>query len=70
MATDPVCKKEIDEKTSPGGKVNFWGNVFYFCTEECRRTFRLDPRKFAPETADGHGPDYDEHSFTWPARSK
>jgi YHS domain-containing protein len=60
MATDPVCNKEIDEKAAPGGKVNYWGKVFYFCTEECRKTFRRDPIKFAPETAEGKGPGYDK----------
>jgi len=51
MAIDPVCKKEIDEKAPPGGKVHYWDKVFYFCTEDCRKAFRRAPQKYAPETA-------------------
>ena len=70
MATDPVCKKDIDEKASPGGKVNYWGKIFYFCTADCKKAFRRDPQKFAPETAEGQGPGYDAYSFSWPSGSK
>ncbi len=67
MATDPVCKKEVDEKAPPGGKVNFWGKLFYFCAADCRTAFRRDPQKYAPETAEGKGPGYDKArvSETW-----
>ena len=69
MATDPVCTKEVDEKNPTGGKVNFWGKVFYFCSKDCRTAFRRDPQKYAPETAEGRGPDYDnaKASETWRA---
>ena len=67
MAVDPVCKKEVDEKAAPGGKVRYWDNVFYFCGAECRKAFRRDPPKYAPETAEGRGPVYDKAkaSETW-----
>lgn len=52
MATDPVCKKEIDEKAPPGGKVHYWDKVFYFCTDDCRKAFRREPHKYAPETTE------------------
>ena len=64
MATDPVCKKQVDEKAPAGGKVNYWGKVFYFCAVECRKAFRGDPQKFAPETAEGMGPEYDKVTVT------
>ncbi|HXG52757.1 MAG TPA: YHS domain-containing protein [candidate division Zixibacteria bacterium] len=67
MATDPVCKMEVDEKAPPGGKVNYWGKIFYFCTAQCRTAFRRDPDKYAPEVAEGRGPGYDKAraSETW-----
>ncbi len=60
MATDPVCNKEVDENTPPGGKVNYWGQLFYFCSEECRKAFRRRPQDYAPETATGRGPEYNK----------
>ncbi len=62
MAIDPVCNKEVDEKTPPGGKAQFWGKYFYFCSKECRINCRRDPQKYAPETAEGRGPLYDKLS--------
>lgn len=60
MVVDPVCRKEVDEKAPPGGKAHYWGKVFYFCGEDCRRAFRREPRKFAPEAVEGSGPEYDD----------
>jgi YHS domain-containing protein len=67
MATDLVCRKEVDEKNPSGGKVNFWGKVFYFCSKDCRVAVRRDPQKYSPETAEGRGPGYDKAkaSETW-----
>ncbi len=62
MAIDPVCNKQVDEKTPPGGKAQFWGKYFYFCSKDCRINFRRDPQKYAPETAEGRGPLYDKLS--------
>ena len=61
MAADPVCKKEVDEKAAPGGKVRYWDNVFYFCGAECRKAFRRDPPKYAPEITEGKSPG---HTYT------
>lgn len=63
MATDPVCKKEVDEKNPPGGKVQFWGQRFYFCSVDCRNTFRHEPQKYAP----GKGPHYAKLPDDWRA---
>ena len=60
MVVDPVCNKEVDENAPLGGKVNFWGKVFYFCSEECRKAFRRRPQDYAPETEAGRGPGYDK----------
>ncbi len=62
MAIDPVCNKEVNEKAPPGGKAQFWGKYFYFCSKECRINFRRDPQKYSPESAEGRGPLYDKLS--------
>ncbi len=65
MAIDPVCKKDVDEKAAPGGKANFWGKLFYFCSASCRIAFRREPQKYAPETAEGRGPNYGNRPDDW-----
>ncbi len=58
MIVDPVCKKEVDEKTASGGKARFWKGVFYFCSKSCRAAFQREPQKFLPEeTVGDKGPD-------------
>ena len=42
MATDPVCKMTVDEQAPAGGKAQFWGKYFYFCSKNCRIEFRRD----------------------------
>ncbi len=66
MVADPVCKKEVDEKDAPGGKARFWGQVFYFCSKDCRGTFQRDPQKYLPEKKDEEKdkePGYDPRMF-------
>jgi YHS domain-containing protein len=58
MVVDPVCRKEVDEKSATGGKARIWDKVFYFCSADCRTAFRRDPQKYAPETKEGRGPEY------------
>lgn len=60
MATDPVCKKEVDENAPNALKAQFWGTRVYFCSDECRINFRRDPQKYAPDSAEGKGPEYDK----------
>ncbi|MFQ6135961.1 MAG: Coenzyme F420 hydrogenase/dehydrogenase, beta subunit C-terminal domain [Candidatus Hydrothermarchaeales archaeon] len=38
MATDPICKKSINEKTAKF-KSQLEGEVYYFCGAECKRRF-------------------------------
>ena len=61
MAIDPVCKMAVDEK-APGGKAQYWGKHFYYCSKNCRVSFRRDPQKYVPESAEGRGPLYDKLS--------
>ena len=63
MATDPVCKMEVDEKAAPGGKARFWGKVLYFCDKKCRATFQRDPQKYVPDKGEEKEPGYDPRMF-------
>ena len=38
MATDPVCKMEVDESTAISVQRN--GQAYYFCSEHCRQKFQ------------------------------
>lgn len=60
MATDPVCKKEVDQKAPPGQKMRYLGEVFHFASEKCRKLFSRQPHDYAPETAEGAGPGHDK----------
>jgi Cu+-exporting ATPase len=39
---DPVCGMEIDP-ASAAGKSEYKGNTYYFCNEQCKKTFDADP---------------------------
>lgn len=45
MATDPVCKMEVDERrakfTSKHGD-----KTFFFCSAGCKATFDKDPHRY------------------------
>ena len=53
MAKDPVCGMEIDEKTA-AGKSEYKGQMYYFCSTGCKKSFDKDPEKYVGKT--------DEHS--------
>lgn len=42
---DPVCGMEVNE-ASAAGKVGFWGQTYYFCSENCLKTFEENPTQF------------------------
>jgi len=45
MAKDPVCKMEVDEKTSKFmSKYN--GKTYYFCAPGCKAAFDKNPRRY------------------------
>jgi Cu+-exporting ATPase len=41
---DPVCGMEID-KASAGPRITYLGQTYYFCSEECRKTFKATPQE-------------------------
>ncbi len=46
MATDPVCGMEVREGDAPA-KSEWQGKTWYFCSDECKRRFEADPKKYA-----------------------
>jgi Cu+-exporting ATPase len=49
---DPVCGMTIDPQNAKGGKSNYKGATFYFCSPKCKVKFDEDPLKFlAPPPA-------------------
>jgi YHS domain-containing protein len=46
MATDPVCKMKVDERSAKF-KANHQGTVYYFCSEGCMKSFNANPSKYA-----------------------
>ena len=45
MATDPVCKMQVDEKSSP--QSSYEGREYYFCGSSCKTVFDKNPAKYA-----------------------
>jgi YHS domain-containing protein len=50
MATDPVCKMEVDEQ-SAAGQTNYDGKDYYFCSKDCEQKFEHDPQQFLEAAA-------------------
>jgi len=46
MAKDLVCGMEVDEKAA-AAKLSFNGKTFYFCSENCKKEFERNSKKFA-----------------------
>jgi Cu+-exporting ATPase len=48
MATDPVCKMEVDEKEA-AATYEYKGKTYYFCAVGCKNRFAENPEKFVGE---------------------
>ncbi len=48
-AIDPVCGMEVEVQaaTSAGLKSDYRGTTYYFCSDECKKTFDAEPAKYA-----------------------
>jgi Cu+-exporting ATPase len=44
MPVDPVCGMTVTEDTAMA-KSEYQGQTYYFCSQECKRTFVQDPEK-------------------------
>ncbi|HEX9626329.1 MAG TPA: YHS domain-containing protein [Acidiferrobacterales bacterium] len=42
---DPVCKMAVPPAEAPP-PVEYRGNVYYFCSEGCRKEFAADPERY------------------------
>ena len=45
---DPVCEMEIEESDAEA-TVEYLGEVFYFCSENCKKAFEEDPESYLEE---------------------
>lgn len=61
MAKDPVCGMEVDPKATPY-KAAYKGEVYYFCSANCKKAFEEDPERYLkrgpmgmPTHHGGHG---------------
>ena len=53
MAIDPICSMTVDEKTAQL-KSEYGGQMYYFCSPGCKRSFDKEPQKYAGKPAAGH----------------
>lgn len=42
---DPVCGMEV-QPDSAAASVEFEGNTYYFCSQQCADTFNSDPTRY------------------------
>ncbi len=54
MAKDPICGMDVDPDTAFGSSEHA-GEVFYFCSANCKETFDADPHTY------GHGQVHGQH---------
>jgi Cu+-exporting ATPase len=45
MATDPVCKMQVNEQKAAGTS-EYKGQTYYFCAAVCKRKFDENPEKY------------------------
>ncbi|MBO3801813.1 MAG: YHS domain-containing protein [Thermoproteota archaeon] len=45
MVKDPVCKMEV-EPNKTQWKTTYEGVTYYFCSEDCLKTFQNNPQKY------------------------
>jgi len=56
MAKDPVCGMDVDPKTAQW-KSEYKGQMIYFCSPGCKRSFDKDPEKYLDKPGEhGHHP--------------
>jgi len=48
MATDPVCKMEVEESTAAATS-EYNGKKYYFCAPGCKKAFDQNPEKYLTE---------------------
>ncbi len=53
MEKDVVCGMMVDPK-SAGGKSDYQGKTYYFCSKGCKAAFDKEPAKYLGTPASGH----------------
>lgn len=51
MATDPVCKMLVSEKTAKWS-IEYKGKKYFFCAPGCKKAFEENPEKYLKEIED------------------
>ncbi len=46
VVKDPVCGMELDP-VKAGGKTDYKGKTYYFCSAGCKKAFDENPEKYA-----------------------
>ena len=54
MVTDPVCGMTFDSSQAQA-QTTYEGVSYYFCSEECRRTFEQDPKQYISSSGTSAG---------------
>lgn len=60
MATDPVCKMEVNPAKA-SAQAQYEGQTYYFCSERCHRAFVAEPRQYVGEPHGGGHAHGDKH---------
>lgn len=50
--TDPVCGMSIESGQARATE-SYQGQTYYFCSAQCRDTFKTDPARYAGKSAAG-----------------
>jgi YHS domain-containing protein len=45
MTKDPVCGMDVDPSKTPY-KTVYKGEIYYFCSSECKKAFEKDPEHY------------------------
>jgi Cu+-exporting ATPase len=54
MVKDPVCEMEFDSSQAEAQTI-YKGKAYFFCSEECRRTFEENPKEFVGDSSNSAG---------------
>lgn len=52
---DPVCGMEFDSSQAEA-QATYQGRAYYFCSEECRKTFQENPAEYVGMNTGGDDP--------------
>ena len=49
QVTDPVCGMQLDSSQAAAQTI-YQDQVYFFCSEDCRRTFEENPKEFVGQS--------------------